>query len=75
MDSAKEFTGLGTLDDSVVIGGCQCHDLRNRIASNGLRGGTGPFGWILHGADPDYAALSHHQSGDGVVCSDGARVG
>ena len=75
MDALEKLTGLRTLDDAVVIGRGEGHDLRDRIAGNRLRRCSLPFSGVLHGADADDAALAGHQARHGVHGANAARIG
>ena len=71
----EEVTGLRALDDPVVVGRGQRHDLADRVAGDRLLRGALPLGRVLHRADADDRALALHQPRHGVVGADAAGVG
>ncbi len=75
VDVAEELARLRPLDDAVVVGGRERHDLAHPETGDGP--GVGPLvlGWVVDGAHPDDGALAGHQAGDGVNRADGAGIG
>ncbi len=71
----EELTALGALDDPVVVGRGQRHDLADRVAGQRLLGGALELGRVLHRADADDRALALHQPRHRVVGADRAGVG
>ena len=71
---AQELTGLGALDDAVVVGGGDGDQLADAQLSEAVRGGTGEFGRVVHGADADDGALALGQARHGMTGADAAGV-
>ncbi len=74
MNAAQELTGLRTLDDAVVVGARESHDLRHGVPDDRLRRCALPVRRVLHRSDPNDAPLSFHQAGDRMVGADRSRV-
>ena len=70
----QELTGLGALDDAVVVGGGERHDLADRALGELLLGHAAELGRVVHGPDADDRALALHQPRHRVICADRARV-
>ena len=75
MNAAQELAGLCALDDAVVVGARERHDLRHGVPDDRLRRCALPVRRVLHRSDPDDAPLSFHQAGDRMVGADRSRVG
>ena len=75
VDPAQEVAGLRALDDPVVVGRGQRHDLADRQPGQRLGGRALVLGRVLHRADADDRALAGHQPRHRVDGADGARVG
>ena len=71
----EELAGLRALDDPVVVGRGQRHDLADRVAGQRLLGGALVLRRVVHRADADDRALALHQPRHRVVGADRARVG
>src|SRR5690606_7998132 len=74
-DDLEELAGLRALDDAVVVGRRERHDLRDAHAGELLLGRTGELGRVVHGADADDRALTLHEARHGVHRADAAGVG
>ena len=72
---AQEVAGLRALDDPVVVGRRQRHDLADRQPCERLLRGALVLGRVLHRTDADDRALALHEPGHRVVGADRARVG
>ena len=72
---AQELAGLRTLDDAVVVGRGDGHQLADAQLGETVGGGAGELGGVIHGADADDGALALGQAGHGVASADAARVG
>ena len=70
----QELTGLGALDDPVVVGAGQREHLAHRQPGQRLGRGTAEFGRVLHGADADDRALAGHEPRDAVHGADATGV-
>jgi hypothetical protein len=71
----QELAGLRALDDAVVVGGGQGHDLADPEPGQRVRRRPLVLRRVVHRADADDGALPLHQSRDGVNGADRARVG
>ena len=71
----QELAGLRALDDAVVVGRGQRHDLADREPRERVRRGALELGGVLHRADADDRALAGHQPRHRVHGADRARVG
>ena len=69
------LAGLGALDDPVVIGRGQRHDLGDAHVAEPVGIGALELWRVLHRADADDRALALHQARHRVVGADGAGVG
>ena len=75
MDAAQELTGLGTLDDAMVIGGGEGRHLGDAELGHALVGATLPLRRIVDGSHAENAALAGHETRHRVVGADTAGVG
>ncbi len=75
VDLPQEVTRLGALDDPVVVGAGQRHDLGDGQTRERVGGGPLVFGRVFHRADADDRALAGHEARNGVDRADGAGVG
>ena len=75
VDPAQEVAGLRTLDDAVVVGRRQRHDLADGQPGQRLGGRALVLRGVLHRADADDRALAGHQPRHRVDGADRARVG
>ncbi len=71
----EELAGLRALDDAVVVGRRDRHDLRDAHAGELLLGRARELRGVVHGADADDRALAGHEARHGVHGADAARVG
>ncbi len=71
----EELAGLGALDDAVVVGRGEGHDLADRVARERLLGRALVLRRVVHRADAEDRALALHQPRHRVVGADRARVG
>jgi hypothetical protein len=75
VDRAEELAGLSALDDPMVVGRGQGHDLAHGKPGERLWRGTLEFGGVLHRADCDDRRLAGHEAWDAVDGPDAAGVG
>ena len=75
VDATQELPGLRALDDAVVVRRGQGERLGHGIADERFLRGSLPLGRVLHGADADDAALPLHESRDGMLGAESARIG
>ncbi len=75
VDGAQEVAGLRALDDAVVVGRRQRHQLADAHLGDAFLAGALELGRVLHGAGADDRALAAHQPRHRVHGADGARVG
>ncbi len=74
-DDPQELAGGGALDDPVVVGRRERHDLRDAELVQGVLGGALELRRVVHRADAHDDRLSGHQAGDRVDRAEAAGVG
>ena len=72
---AQEVTGLGALDDAVVVGGGEGDQLADAQVGDAFLARALELRGVLHRADADDRALAAHQPGHRMHGADGAGVG
>ncbi len=75
LQAAEEHAGLGALDDAMVVGAGDRHDLAEAEQRAQLFGGAVVFGRVVDGAGGDDGALAGHEARDRSERADGAGVG
>ena len=75
MDGAQEVARLGALDDAVVIGRRQRHQLADAQVGDTFLAGALELGGVLQCSGTDDRALAAHQARHRMHGADGAGVG
>ena len=75
VDDPQEFSGLGALDNAVIIGGCERGDLGDSEVVDMEQGSSLELRRVVDAPDPQNHSLPIHQARYGMVGSDTAGIG